>query len=363
MANDAPARRSRRSRPAQTSRLARLLRQQASLRAVIESISGELELRPLLTRIVRSACELLEADHGTIGLVDDVANVVRTAAGYNMPPNELGAEMAPGVGLAGQVYLRRVPFVLRRYGDVPRPTQSGMVENTVVGMPIVWRGRMIGFFGIGRAGRAGRPGAGKRSGVRGTRPRPFSRADVNVLEAFARHAAIAIQNARQYEEELGRAERLAVVARVGRIVTANLELSEILQRAADAVHELLGYPNIAIPIVEPDDPKTLVLSTLGGHYRDLVRGEYRIPIERGIMGAAARAGETILVNDVANDPRYLATPGSKGIYSELAVPILLGGRVLGVLNVESDRPMTADDASNVRVVADLLAVAIENARL
>lgn len=57
-----------------------MLRRQQSLSAVIESISSELELRPLLTPIVRHACELLDADNGTIGLVDAERRVVRTEA-------------------------------------------------------------------------------------------------------------------------------------------------------------------------------------------------------------------------------------------------------------------------------------------
>src|ERR1043166_5766741 len=95
-----------------------LLRQQESLREVIESISSELELRPLLTRIVRHACELLNADNGTIGLVDIDRNVIRTEAAYRMPESEIGAEMKPGVGLAGQVFRTRAPIILDRYGDL-----------------------------------------------------------------------------------------------------------------------------------------------------------------------------------------------------------------------------------------------------
>src|ERR1051326_5507834 len=94
-----------------------IARQQESLRQVIESISSELELRPLLTLIVRHACELLDADNGTIGLVDEEKGVLRTEAVYRMPLNELGAEVPPGVGLAGQVYQTRQPIILQPYGD------------------------------------------------------------------------------------------------------------------------------------------------------------------------------------------------------------------------------------------------------
>ena len=329
----------------------------ATLRELIESISGELDLRPLLSRIVHHACELLDADHGTIGLVDEGAGVVRTEAGYHMPADELGAEMPIGVGLAGEVLRRREAIVLGRYGAVPNPTQSGMLEHAVLGMPILWYDRMIGFFGIGRAERAPTGGRGR------PRARPFRARDIAMLETFARHAAIAIQNARLYADARERAERLQLITRVARIVNEQLDLGEVLQRAADAVHELLGYANVAVPVIEPEDPRTLVLRTVGGHYRGIVRGEHRLPIDGGIMGAAARSGETVLVNDVERDPRYIPTPGATGIRAELAVPILLGGRVLGVLNVESDRPFRAQDAEALRVVADQLAVAIENSRL
>src|SRR4051794_12490000 len=98
--------------------LPELLRQQESLREVIESISGELELRPLLTLIVERACELLGADRGTIGLVDEARGVVRTEAAFRMTEEEIGAEMPRGVGLAGKVYETQQPMLLGRYGDV-----------------------------------------------------------------------------------------------------------------------------------------------------------------------------------------------------------------------------------------------------
>ena len=350
------------------------MRRQRSLRAVIESISGELELRPLLTRIVEQACTLLEADHGTIGLVDEARGIVRTEAGYNMPPNELGTELGIGEGMAGLVLEARRPLTFSRYGEVPQPTQPAMLNDAILGMPIVWRGSMIGFFGIGRSPktiRAPRGRATSRAARAATpakkippkRARRFTKTDIAALGEFARHAAIAIHNARTYELEQQRAERLRIISRVGGIITSDLRLSDLLKKAADAVHELLGYPNVAIALIDPDDPHTLVLDTLGGHYRSIIHGEYRFPIDQGIMGAAARNRETVLVNDVLADPRYLRTPGGPDVYAEVAVPIVLGDSVLGVLNVETDEPLAESDADVLRLVADQMGVAIANARL
>jgi signal transduction histidine kinase len=341
---------------ATTAELGDLLRKQESLRSFVESMSSELELRPLLTQILRHACELLDADNGTIGLFDETRGVVRTEAVYRMPAGELGAEMRPGEGLAGAVLATGRPVVRERYGDVPSPTQPSFAENAVVGMPISWRGRLIGFFGIG-----GSPTRAEGGLV--VSRRVFTEEDVNTLALFARHAAIAIWNARRYEWEQQRTERLKLIARIGQIITADLRLEDVLESAADAMHELLGYQNVAIPLILPGDPETLVLTTVGGDYKRIVKGEYRIPITVGIMGAAVRERQPVLVNDVASDPRHLPTPGAEGIEAELAVPILLGERVLGVLNVESSDPFDEEDTAGLRIVADQLAVAIENARL
>jgi len=171
--------------PSETERFERLVRQYDGLRQVIEEISSELELRPLLTSIVRHACELLDARDGSIGLYDERREVFRTEAIYRMPLAELGREMRSGVGLAGLVLLRRAPVLLDRYDQVPLPVLPMLPElaaNAVLGMPIFWRDRLIGFFGIGAPP-----------------PRTFDEKDVEILGLLGRHAAVAIENARLYE--------------------------------------------------------------------------------------------------------------------------------------------------------------------
>jgi GAF domain-containing protein len=230
-----------------TGQLRRLLRQQETVRSVVETFSAELELQPLLESILHNACALIGAEHGTIGLVDPARDVVRTAAGYHMPPGEAGAEMPRGVGLAGLVLERGEPVVLERYGSLPYPTQAEFAEHSVIGIPIEWGGRMIGFLGVGTG--TGRLGAD----------------EAELLRLFARPAAIAIANAQRYEDERERGDRMTLVARVARLVTADLRLDELIQRAADAIHELLGFPNLAIPLIDPEQPGTLVLTVKGGH--------------------------------------------------------------------------------------------------
>lgn len=158
-------------------------------------------------------------------------------------------------------------------------------------------------------------------------------------------------------------EKLLLLMRVGRIIVSDLKLFEMLQKTADAIHELLGYPNVDLPLVDERDPETLVIRIRGGTYKERIRHEDRIPIARGVMGAAVRERRTQIVNDVAADPRYVQPPSGIAVRAELAVPILHAGRPLGVVNVEGDQPFTAVDVQLLELVADHLAVAIENTRL
>jgi GAF domain-containing protein len=82
----------------------------------------------------------------------------------------------------------------------------------------------------------------------------------------------------------------------------------------------------------------------------------RIPLNKGICGAAASTGETVIVDDVHADPRYLAC--SLETRSEIVVPIVRAGRVLGEIDIDSDRPaaFTDDDRTLLEGVAEILAL-------
>lgn len=324
--------------------LEEILRQQESLRAIIESISSQLELRPLLTSIVQHACELLQADRGTIGLVDEERQLVRTEAIYKMPPGELGAEMPSGVGLAGKVLASQQPLILNRYGELEDPLQPDLVRDAVVGIPIFWRDRMIGFFGIGAEP-----------------PRQFGQQDVELLNQLARHAAIAIENARLFAAEKRRGVRQATLNRIGKLIAATLDLDELLQTAVTAIDEELAYSNTVVLLVDRDNPDMLLLTARSGIYADNVKGPYRQPIDEGIIGAAAQSRRPVFVPDVRQDPRYLPIPKAEDIRSELALPIIAGNRLLGVLNVETTHSIDRDEAADLELVADQLGVAISNA--
>ena len=168
-----------------------------ALTAVVEDLAGELSLRPLLERILKRSTELLGCDAGSICLVDEAAGVYRKEADIGIACQS-GKIFPLTEGTTGAVVARRGPVIFEDYGDVPgghvRPEDRGELKG-VIGVPIWWRGSIVG------------------SCVVFTRDpdRVFAQEDAELLELFAKHAAIAITNARLHEaaESEARAEAAA----------------------------------------------------------------------------------------------------------------------------------------------------------
>ena len=116
----------------------------------------------------------------------------------------------------------------------------------------------------------------------------------------------------------------------------HLAASGSLQEVVDLLHDRVGhYSWVGIYLVEGDD---LVL----GPWKGPEATEHvRIPVGQGVCGAAAASGETEIVDDVNADPRYLACFASTR--SEIVVPVSREGRVVGEIDIDSDRPAAFDE--------------------
>lgn len=199
------------------------------------------------------------------------------------------------------------------------------------------RPALIGFLGIGA-----------------NHPRRFDEQDADTLALFARNVAIAIENARLFANERQRTARSVILNKIARLVTRSLDVDAILQTALEAINTDLNYPSVAVLLVDDDDPDTLVLRVRSGDYARHVASEYRPHISHGVIGAAARARRYVLVEDVRRDPRYIPFPNATHIRCELAAPIVAGDRLLGALNIASERAIDDNEAHDLQIVADQL---------
>ncbi len=159
-----------------------------------------------------------------------------------------------------------------------------------------------------------------------------------------------------------RAERLELISQVGRRTTTLLDLRELLQQAADLIRVTFSYFSVGIFLAEGDQI-VLRASTLPAARDEPER--LRLGLGKGITGTAASTGQPVYAPDVRRDPRYLTLTGGVKTQSELAVPILRGGKVVGVLDLQSARVdgFSAADLATQQTIADQLSAAIENARL
>lgn len=157
---------------------------------------------------------------------------------------------------------------------------------------------------------------------------------------------------------------MRVVLSLGQRVTSLLELEVLLPEACRLIAEAFGYDLVGINLIDPLDASRLFQAAAYPPERRLPR-TFRVPLSRGLTGWVARSGRPCLVNDVWQDRRYILGPGREHTRAELDVPLKLGRRTIGVLNVESERvnAFGASDVPYLQGLAGQLAQAIDNARL
>ncbi len=162
--------------------------------------------------------------------------------------------------------------------------------------------------------------------------------------------------------ERSRAEHLLLINEVGRRIGAILNQEDLLQQVVALIRQRLWYHRVNVLLVHGTE---VVLRAAAG-WSDLaaILG-LRLPIGTGIVGWVAAHAEPLLVNDVSLDPRHVRESDPEESWAELAVPIRLGERVLGVLDVQASErnAFTQDDVFTLEILADQIAVALENARI
>jgi sigma-B regulation protein RsbU (phosphoserine phosphatase) len=157
------------------------------------------------------------------------------------------------------------------------------------------------------------------------------------------------------------AEVLATLAEIGEEVNSSLDLDEVLARTAALIKRHIDYEIFGVLMFEGDGSYLKHRFSIG--YPRELADSLRIPVGHGITGTAAATGHPVRVSDTSKDSRYINA--IENVRSELAVPLMLQGKCVGVLDIQSRHPeyFTRDQQNILTLLASRLAVAIENARL
>jgi sigma-B regulation protein RsbU (phosphoserine phosphatase) len=189
----------------------------------------------------------------------------------------------------------------------------------------------------------------------------FTRDQQNILTLLASRLAVAIENARLFQRVRAQAATLLLLNEVSRETSSILDVEELLRRAAEQTKRVIDYQILSIMLY--DEEQKVFRHRLDVKHGHRVQGKLRAAASEGIVGAAATLREPVLVPDVTKDERYLmVNPETR---SELSIPMIRKGKVIGVLDLESPQLnyFTEDHVQTLSILAANLAVSVENARL
>lgn len=305
-------------------------------------VASVVDFDELLQRIPELIRRLIQFDAFAVYLLDDKRGELSIgyAVGY---PETSGFRIRTSQGIVGQVVTTQQAMVIGDVTTDPHYIEVVPGMSSSIAVPLVYKSKPIGALNV-------------LSRERNT----YSERDAVILRQFAAAVSTALMNARLFESQRHDAEAFETLAEIGREVAAVLDLGELLSRIAQLTRRVVDYRTFGILLL---DQETKVLEMkVAVQYGEKVTLP-KVPLGEGLVGYAALHREAVVVPDVSKDPRYIKV--LEDVRSELAVPMLLKDRCVGVFDLESPEldAFSKRDVEILTLLASQAAVAIENARL
>jgi signal transduction histidine kinase/GAF domain-containing protein len=362
------SRRLRRARPARSADGAEPESRILKLEAITETALSHLELDVLLQELLDRIRGILDVETASILLLEGDVLVPTASKGFEEEVG-VGIEIPMGKGFAGRVGVTRQPVLLEDLDEIqvvnPLLREKGL--RSLLGVPLLHRGTLIGVFHVGTTTR-----------------RRFTPDDVVTVQLVADRVAMAIEQSRLYEAERearGEAEatqrRLAFLSEASRVLASSLDYPTTLERmtelavpevADEVIVDLLdddgNLSRVAVAHVDPE--KAEAIRELAGRFPSAEDGfGPAAVIKTGKPQLAESISDEMLVR-VTQDDEHLEAIRSLGLRSFMIVPLGLRDRIFGAMTfiaAESERQYGADDLVFAQELGRRAAAAIDNARL
>ena len=248
-----------------------------------------------------------------------------------------------GEGITGSAGATRQPIMTGDVRSDPRYLPALDAVQSELAVPMLARGKLVGVIDL-----------------QSTRLNAYREQDRSLLQLIASRVAVSVDNARLYRRVDRQNRTLKTLSNLSQEFSSILDLDELLSKIALIVHALIAYDAFSILLLDPE--RQALIHRFSERYDQRVVLD-NIPMGKGITGAAAESREIVRVADTAADPRYIAS--HPDIRSEIAIPLVVQDRVVGVMDLESERMgyFTEEHARTLGLLAPQIASAVENARL
>ncbi|HSM56338.1 MAG TPA: GAF domain-containing protein [Candidatus Sulfomarinibacteraceae bacterium] len=162
-----------------------------------------------------------------------------------------------------------------------------------------------------------------------------------------------------------RTRALELSADVSRRLSTILDQEELVHTVVDQLQEAFDYYHVHIYVLDEDSSRLQMVGGTGEAGRRMLQRGHTIPVGKGLVGRAAETAVPIVVPDVSREPGWLPNELLPETRSEIAVPIMRRGQVLGVLDVQDNEVggLTTENAELLQSISNQVAVALQNARL
>jgi signal transduction histidine kinase/ActR/RegA family two-component response regulator len=320
-----------------------------TLYSISQEIALKLEVKVILQKIMESAVELLGAESGTIALWDNRNQNYAIAIVHRLPELLIGREFTlPSDGVTGEVIEKKSPVLYKDYEHHPNRIKEldAYHFKEVLGVPLIVREMIIGTMEVGSSDPEVH----------------FQQKEIDLLYNFAHQAAIAIGNAKLYEDSLAKIKQLTILYEIGQTLSSTLDLDELFRKALELLKDRFGYAACGILLLDGRKNELYIKQVIGRDLEESKKHRFRVGID-GIVGWVAKTGESFYAPDVSKDPRYI--PGGVSIKSEAAFPLKVRNQLFGVLNIESEE-LNGFDEEDLKVLssfASQMSISIENAQL
>lgn len=335
----------------------------ATVARVSTATATLLEIDKLLPEVVNLAKEQFNLYHAHIYIMSEAGDTLVLAAGAGEPGRQMVAEgrtipLNREQSLVARAARNRegvtVNDVTLAADFLPNP----LLPNTrsELAVPLIVGNTVLGVYD-----------------VQSDQVDHFTRADVDVQTTLAGQIAVAIQNAQQFslrkQAEVAiakRANELTTVARVSSAAATILDTDKLLLEVVNLTKEQFNLYHSHIYLLNEAGTSLVLVAGAGEPGRQMVAEGRSISLsrEQSLVARAARERQGVIINDVTQAPDFLANPLLPETRSELAVPLIVGDKVIGVFDVQSDQVdrFTPEDLNIQTTLASQIAVAIQNVR-